>query len=332
MLRPVSLPHDLLPIRDLLLATASYDNRGNNEALADTMTRLDKFWPILRLILVIAPGWRDLFRGYVWEEGGTPVGAIIYQRDGKSSSWYISIIGVLEAYRQRGVGASLMSAAIEAIRQEGGTRITAKVEDRNVAAQRLCRAQGLHQVMEEHIFEWAPGSLKVAVRPAELAVIRSWEEGERLYTLEQRITPSEIRAAFGIAEANYVTPVGNAIVARLLAWIQRLQYGAWYYQHAGQDVGHVSISHRTDSDRCNVRILFDPSHPEMTRALMHHVASEAVLLCPNASVRTIVPGWQNDLVMCLSELVGPSAVVYQWYALNLGGAENDSSEQDHHRG
>jgi predicted N-acetyltransferase YhbS len=64
-------------------------------------------------------------RAILAEAAGVAVGSIVYRRDGEG--FYLGRLGVLPAWRGRGVGAALVEAVADAGRREGARRISLNV-------------------------------------------------------------------------------------------------------------------------------------------------------------------------------------------------------------
>jgi ribosomal-protein-alanine N-acetyltransferase len=81
----------------------------------------------------------------VAEESSEIVGFLIAGRERQKSS-HIITVDVVEEWRRRGVGATLMNAAEEWARQQGAESIYLETAEDNFAAQQFYQARGYSQI------------------------------------------------------------------------------------------------------------------------------------------------------------------------------------------
>ena len=130
-LRELKLPDDFIHVADMLTETFQYPENENwsvqadeQEQIQESVKNYGRIWPLVRLIQLFSPSARDLMRGYVWEEDGQLVGITTVQRRGSTDVWIVGTVGVLPAYRRRGIARELVVAAMDLIRVHGGKKAT----------------------------------------------------------------------------------------------------------------------------------------------------------------------------------------------------------------
>lgn len=86
---------------------------------------------------------------FVATESGLPVGTVSIMEDGRMP--FVFRLAVSEKYRNRGIGASLMSKAEEELRSRGYNEITILVEENNSELKDYYKRQGYE---EGHVYRW----------------------------------------------------------------------------------------------------------------------------------------------------------------------------------
>ena len=93
----------------------------------------------------------DLARAIFAEEARVVIGAIAFAQRGERA--WLSVMGVLPAYRRRGYGRKLFGAAYDAVRASGATHIEFEVVQRNEHAWRMYESFGFRRIGE--LYVWA---------------------------------------------------------------------------------------------------------------------------------------------------------------------------------
>jgi ribosomal protein S18 acetylase RimI-like enzyme len=91
------------------------------------------------------------WNGYVWLQGGQVVGNItIHPYPADPSCWQIEHVGVVRAYRGRGMGRVLMETGLRDIAQRGGRCAILEVYADNLPAIRLYESLGFECAGDQH--------------------------------------------------------------------------------------------------------------------------------------------------------------------------------------
>jgi ribosomal protein S18 acetylase RimI-like enzyme len=99
----------------------------------------------------------DVSRALFAEEDGDAVGAIAFAQRGDRA--WLSVMGVLPAYRRRGYGRKLFGAAFDAVRASGAAHVELEVVQRNEHAWRMYESFGFERVGE--LYVWARNARSV---------------------------------------------------------------------------------------------------------------------------------------------------------------------------
>lgn len=146
-LRSMDPMRDLGGVADLIehAFAAELDQSGQN-ALRE-LRLLSRMKPALWWMAQFNPDHSDFLSGFVWEEDGKIVGNITVNRASAGSRrWLISNVAVSEDYRGRGIGRSLMDAALELVNEYRGTSASLQVRGNNQRAKRLYHLLGFQEI------------------------------------------------------------------------------------------------------------------------------------------------------------------------------------------
>lgn len=136
-IRPLRPSHDLAGLADLIEQAFGPDLSLGGEQVLRELRFLGRLGPLSVLLLAMSSPIDGLLGGFVWEQDGKLVGNVTLSRPtGHPRRWQISNVAVLDAYRGRGIGRSLVETALDAIVQRGGHSAYLYVREDNPAA--LC--------------------------------------------------------------------------------------------------------------------------------------------------------------------------------------------------
>ncbi|MBN1218284.1 MAG: GNAT family N-acetyltransferase [Anaerolineae bacterium] len=138
---------DLKGVADLIEEAFANDlDRFGQNALQE-LRWLSRFKPVLWWMIYFNPDHSDFLSGFVWEEEGKVVGNITVNRTSLGSRrWLISNLAVYENYRGRGIGRSLMDAALELVEEYNGISVSLQVRANNLEAKRLYQSLGFKEI------------------------------------------------------------------------------------------------------------------------------------------------------------------------------------------
>jgi len=261
-----------------------------------------RLWPILRVLQIFSPTIADMFRGFVWEEAGRIVAAVIVQRQGTTALWSIGMVGVLPEYRRRGLARRLLKHALDDLRERGCEKVILGVIDGNVPAYSLYTSFGFEHYTGNIEFETTP-SAPPAVPALPNRYIREPVKRTRFwsfqYELEKRITPPEV-ARFQPIEIGRFRPAPllrfflpliflaqrRDVKLVLIRQAQDRQLVAWGVHSVPKSAGGLS--------QMGVRV--DPDHAELANHLVAYNLQRAVAKGSGRRIDFFVPDWMSALV------------------------------------
>lgn len=311
-MRTLQLPHDLLPMADMIVDTWQYPENpewsfqeDEQESLIDGMVNLRRIWPIIRLAQWLSPNLRDILRGYVWEEDGLMVGITNANRQGDTDTWYISAVGVRPGYRRRGLAQKLVEAMIEYIRERGGTKALLDMTDGNIPAYKLYEKLGFEHYSNSGMYTITPEEV-----PPEPPLPEGYHQEPLRYTdwqsryeLEKRVTPEPLLKYEPVEKSRY----RRTFLIRLLRPIVMAAQG---YQrtdfvirtNVGEVVAWAWYETRTRASGVNrIEVMLDPAHHQLASYLIHDLMHKTVSLSPGLRVEIIVPTWMDAVLTAVEE-------------------------------
>ncbi len=253
--RLIKLPDDFSIIAELIQNAFTYPENPEWTTSAEmtnfgeTMKNLQRFWLSLSLLLRISPRLADLFRGYIWEEEGQPVGLIVYQRQGSTNTWYISTVAVLPAYRRQGIAYQLVTTALETIQRTGGELTMLKVIAGNQPAYTLYQQMGFSHFSSDLVLLYDQNTLPPDLPLPNGYVLGSGDlfDWKLAYQLMQRITPAEIQRYVPVSAEQFQYPKAIRLFALLVERISGTRQHKFIVRSSAGEVVAItetSIRHR----------------------------------------------------------------------------------------
>ncbi len=302
-MRPLELPRDLLPAADMLVRSFQYPEHpgwgvqsDEQQQIVESMKRMRRIWPLVRVLQRISPSLRDMVRGFVWEEDGAIVGMTIANREGLTQDWYIGTVAVLPEFRRRGLARKLVVAALDMMRAQGGARVTLGVIDGNVPAQTLYRSLGFVEYGGSTRYSLTPsGTVEAPDLPASYTASKLAEFDWRTrYELDRRIVPEELQRFEPVVPAAYRTPA----IVRLLAPLFRRAQGSRTEEVVirravdGISVARAAWTVSTTGKGVNtMRIRVDPAHADLSPYLVRRSLNKILGRSPQLRVVAFVQKW-----------------------------------------
>jgi GNAT superfamily N-acetyltransferase len=320
-LRPIQLPNDLDILEHVAYESFQYpenpdwgvqeDERENIRSEVDALRRI---WPMVRFVSLFYPRFRDILGGYIWEEDGQPAGIVLMEPAAimGGPAWVVGTLGVLPAYRRRGIARYLVEAGINMAREKGARTITLRVISQNKPAYELYRNLGFTHYatateMEREADAPLPEapSLPPGYRIAELSS-GSWRP---LYGLEKRLTPAEVQAFRPVEKSNYHPPALVRLITRVLDRFSGRQESAFAVVPAATQTAPGDEPHpdevlavarygiRTKAGGVNIlRVRLDPEHADLSPFLLRRAVREIVKQSPGRRIAFSQPDWGRSLV------------------------------------
>jgi ribosomal protein S18 acetylase RimI-like enzyme len=307
-LRTLHVPADLVPVADMIVESFQYPENpawsvqtDEKEQLVNGIRNVARIWPLMRLMGWLSPSMRDIFRGHIWQEDGQIVGATILQRRGSTDVWVVGTVGVLPAYRRRGIARKLLAASLEFMRERGATQAVLGVIDGNLPAYKLYEDLGFEHYsamieFEAQIDEPGPASALPQGYHQKPLSPHDWQPR---YELEKRICPESTQRYDPVTEGRYRRPLGMRLLYPILMLAQAMRDGdfAIYADRDGQLVARGGHTIPTRGQGVNnLRARLDPAHADLAPYLMGTLIRDVMTLGPGHRIDFMVPEWMDALV------------------------------------
>lgn len=179
--------------------------------------------------------------GFVWIEDGRVVGNLSLRRAAFPGGWMIGNVAVAPAWQGRGIGRTLMEAAVDAVQERGGAWIGLEVREDNAVARGLYEHMGFKTVgtMVEILRpEGQPGS-RLDLPPVELRRAPA-SESRSLYRLAKDGLTREHRQVLEVRRSVYRA----GWEATIAAWLEGIRENWRIVERQGEVVGGVQVSTR----------------------------------------------------------------------------------------
>ncbi|MGD8473211.1 MAG: GNAT family N-acetyltransferase [Anaerolineae bacterium] len=307
-LRAVRLPADLVPVADMIVESFQYPENpawsvqtDEKEQLVNGIRNVARIWPLMRLMGSLSPSMRDIFRGHIWEEGGQIVGATILQRRGSTDVWMVGTVGVLPAYRRRGIARKLLTTSMEFMRDRGAAQAILGVIDGNLPAYKLYEDLGFEHYSGMVEFDAqidAPGPAPELPTGYERVPLAPNDWRPR-YELDDRITPQEVQRYDPVTEGRYRRPLGLRLIYPILMRAQAVRDADFTIRTEGDGQivarGGYTVPTRGQGVN-NLRMRLDPDHAELAPYLMGTLLHEVTASSPGHRLDFTVPEWMEAAV------------------------------------
>ena len=307
-LRALQIPADLVPVADMVVESFQYPENpawsvqtDEKEQIVSGIRNVARIWPLVRLMGLVSPTMMDVFLGHAWEEDGKIVGVTIVQRRGSTDVWVVGTVGVLPAYRRRGIARQLLMASMELMRERGATQAILGVIDGNLPAYKLYEDLGFEHYSGMIEFDGhidVPG-LAPALPEGYYQKPLSPHDWQPRYELEKRICPESTQRYDPVTEGRFRQPLGMRLLYPILMFAQAVRDGdfAIYADGDGQLAargGHTIPTRGKGVN--NLRARLDPAHADLAPYLMGTLIRDVMTLSPGHRIDFTVPEWMEDLV------------------------------------
>lgn len=311
-MRSLHLPDDLLTMAGMAEEIWQYPGHPewgiqSDEAASaiESARNLRRIWPLIRLFQGLSPRLRDIVRGYVWEENGQVVGFTNANRQGGTHAWYIATVGVLPAYRGRGIAQKLVEATVELIRQRGGSRVLLDMTEGNMPAHKLYEKVGFVRYSRSGMYTGTRDQpLSAPPLPQgyrrELLDYAAWQPR---YELEKRVIPGPLQKYEPVETSRHQ----RSLMARLLKPIVTSADGSQRTDFVlrtdeGAVVAWAWHEIRAEENAVNqLEILLDPAHGGLAAYLVADLLNKALTASPGRRVEIVVPAWQEAVTRAVEE-------------------------------
>lgn len=307
-IRPLKLPKDINILTEIIPPSFQYPENPDwsfaedeTESFISTLKSFKRFWPLIKLVQNVSPAIRNIFRGYIWEEDGKPVGLVNCASRGNTDNWVIGNVAVLPEYRRRGIARKLVEAAIDLIKQADGDTITLDVISNNVPAYSLYKKLGFEHFsgeVELQNFADAPTTAPVLPQnqttdPYDLAI---WEPR---YQLAKQIVPPENLKYQPVNKYHYKQPNSVLFLNPLINTARGVQRAGELIQSKQEDqlAGWWRAALRTRAGGVNqTAARVAPGDSQTAKYIIQSILHAAHTTSPDRRTLLSLPQWQTDLI------------------------------------
>lgn len=305
-IRPFVLPTDLDTMNALVMEGFEYPENpdwsvraDDKESMLDQVSGVKRMWPLLRMLQLAFPTFRDIMHGFIAEQDGQPVGLINFMRQRNAPEWLIANVTVLPAQRRKGLARKLVQATLEELHKRNAKVALLDVVDGNLPATNLYLALG---------FEIFSGALEMDHEPGNpapnLPLPPGWTltpvsrfDWRTLFELMKRITPEQVTRFAPPVEARYRVPFVRPLFGTLFDRLGGIAVKR-FALHApdGMIAGFAWYMVRIRAGGVNAaEITLDPAHPELAQAMLAHALTTIEALSPGRRIAFEFENWQPAL-------------------------------------
>ena len=324
-IRALQLPRDLVPLEKMIVRAFQYPENpewsiqeDEEEEIARELKTLRRLWPAIRILQIVSPSLKDLFRGFVWEKAGLIGGVVIAQRQGTTDTWGIGVVGVLPEFRRRGLARELLTTTLDDLKQRGAQRIVLGVIEKNVPAYALYTSLGF-----DHYSSLVEFSQQPDLTPEALVLPEGFEESPRArsdwqsrYKLEQQTAPEAVARYESVEIGRFRPSLARRALAPVMDLLQRVKQGRFLYQHNGSVAGH--LTYRTPGSgkgTSSISARLDPACAELAPYMLAKAMRAVMTINPTLRIQFAIPTWMPALENAARDLRFTERVRYHMLGL-----------------
>lgn len=303
-LRQFKIPGDAEVLLDVIPRAFQYPEHpdwsidtSDEEDLIESTKSIKLIWPLLQGIGLLWKPAKDLFRGYVWEEDGQPVGICNIGRQGGSQQWMIGNVAVLPDYRRRGIARKLVQACVDLAIERGAEQVILDVIDGNLPAYELYKSMGFTHYSSRFIFEHKDALTSVThstISPNYKTQQLLFKDWRLHYKLAQRITPTHVQEFEAVTEAKYKTPPIVHLIQPIVTGLMGIKIERLLIRNQDDEpVGFGSSEVRKNGKGTQkLYIMLDKNEASLSTDLFTYHLFQIRQLAPTANIELNLPDWQ----------------------------------------
>lgn len=307
-IRPFKLPTDL----DLMMAliTNGFQYPENPEwsvqkdelqGMVDQLNGIKRIWPIMSILGTLFPFFRDLFRGFIYEEEGKAAGLINFMCQQREPEWLIGNVTVLPEFRRRGIARKLVEATIQDIRNRNGRIALLDVVEGNLPAYTFYKEMGFEDYTGSSQYDYVKDEFITPAIPPDGFIFlpikgNPWR---MFYEFAKRVTPENITRFEHISEKRFRIPFIVRILGPLIDKLggTKVERSVLQKTDKGQVIGWGRFRYRTREGGLNsVDIQLDPQYPELALPMIGHAIASIQAVSPGRRIEIQLKNWQPALM------------------------------------
>ena len=255
-----------------LIETAfAEDQAREGRNFRDEVRGLNNLLPLFRVMFAVMPSLENYFYTLVWDVDGRFAAAVTISRQGSDAQrWYIANVATHPDYRGRGLARTLVTAALDRIRAQGGRYALLHVRADNDPAYRLYRSLGFLHLETSTTLKGAAQPIGSPALPDGYTLrpmaITDWRT--RLAIAQQLASPETRSVCPPTAKRFQNGWIGRNLQA-LIDRAQHVKLQAWALEAAAQPIGLVTCRTRSSGS--------SPHQAQIEIASDHLSAAPAVI-------------------------------------------------------
>ena len=276
------------------------------QGMIDRINGAKRLWPILSMMRLVSPLFRDLLCGFIAEEENKPAGLINYMRQRAEPEWFIANVTVLPAYRRQGIARKLVEATLQELRHRKAKVAFLDVVMGNDPAFKLYQEMGFEAFTsssEYHYQKDVPITALPLPDGYELKALSRWD-WQTNFALAKRITPEHVTRYEPVTEGRFRIPAIMPLFGILFE-----SAGGGHSEHFAiyspddQIMGVGQYSYRTRAGGINfASISIDPNHPQLADLCLRHILATIQNASPGRRVQLNFEDWQATLIQAAEAL------------------------------
>jgi len=306
-IRPFQLPQDIDLMNSLILEGFQYPENpawsvqeDEKQGMIDRIKGAKRLWPVLRIMQMISPVFRDALCGFIDEEQSHPAALINYMRQRDEPEWLIANVTVLPGYRRRGIARKLVETTLEELRRRKARVVFLEVVDGNEPAFNLYKEMGFDAYTKSSQYDFQNDTaLALPSLPnSYLLKTRSRFDWRTRYDFAKRVTPEHITCYEPVTEGRYRVPLIMSLFGKLFETFggSRSERFA-IYAPDGKVAGLGDYTYRVRAGGLNhASASIDPGHPDLAPFCLGYILSMIQRVSPGRRIEFSFEDWESELI------------------------------------
>jgi ribosomal protein S18 acetylase RimI-like enzyme len=306
-IRPFQLPQDIDIMNSLVMDGFQYPENpewsvqdDERQGMIDNLNTAKRLWPLIKLMRVISPVFRDILCGFIAEENNKPVGLINYMRQRNEPEWFIANVTILPSHRRRGLARKLVETTLSELRKREARVVFLDVIVGNDPAFKLYQTMGFEAFTQSSQYDYQKDDpVTQPAIPTGYTISQLGDfDWQTRFNLDKRITPEHVTRYAPITEGRYRIPWIMPIFGKLFESLGGSRGTRFAIQASNGDVaGFGQYSYRTRAGGVNfVKASVDPAHPQLADFILGYMLAAIQKASPGHRIELNLEDWQSSLI------------------------------------
>jgi ribosomal protein S18 acetylase RimI-like enzyme len=256
---------------DLIETAFADDQAREGRSFRDDVRGLKNLLPLFRAMFAVMPNLENHFYTLVWDVGDRFAAAVTISRQGSDAQhWYIANVATHPDYRGRGLARTLVGAALDRIRTQGGRYAQLHVRADNDPAYRLYRSLGFLHLETSTTMKGAAQPIASPALPdgyiLQPLIMTDWRTR---FGVAQRLASAGTQSVCPPTEKQFQTSWIARSMQALINRAQRVKLQMWAVAAADQPIGLMTCRAHTGGS--------SPHQVQIEIASDHLIAAPAVI-------------------------------------------------------